>query len=61
MIGLVFAEEAEAKVFSKKVNNRKVEKCISCLPVAIRLADTFFFSKSCLIIVKEQVYKGRQD
>jgi hypothetical protein len=27
MIGIVFAEEAEAKTFFKKVNNRKAEKC----------------------------------
>lgn len=29
MIGVVFAEEAEAKTFYKKVTGRKAEKCRS--------------------------------
>lgn len=29
MIGVVFADENEARMFHKKVNRRKVEKCKS--------------------------------
>ena len=40
MIGLVFDEEAEAKTFFKKVNNRKAEKGMFILHVTIRTTDT---------------------
>lgn len=39
MIGVVFAEEAEAKTFYKKVTGRKAEKCRSSLPIRSHLAD----------------------
>ena len=42
MIGIVFAEEAEAKTFYKKVNNRKAEKCLYLSPTFIfMLVDIF--------------------